>query len=123
MNKEYEVNPERKIQNKVWEFEKLKTYDGTIGLEYTYSINDVMIIEIATMEDYFELNIRSSSEQPLESIKDFDKEYFMIYDKEKFNKEFSKNGFSLEEVMTIGLAKANMMGWPIDGITYSVAEI
>lgn len=94
-----------------------------MGWEYHYSLNDAMIIEIADMETWFELNIRSSSEQPLESMKESDKDYFKIYDKNKVCEEFLKSKYSLEEIMTIGLTKARLMGWPIEDITYKVIRI
>lgn len=112
-----------KVNNKVWEAELNKTYDGTMGWEYCYSLNDAMIIEIADMETSFELNIRSSSEQPLESIEESDKDYFKVYDKNKVCEEFLKSKYSLEEVMTIGLTKARLVGWPIEDITYKVVKI
>lgn len=115
--------PKRKISNRVWEAEFNKTYDGTMGWEYHYSLNDAMIIEIAEMETWFELNIRSSSEQPLESIKESDKDYFKIYDENKFCEEFLKSKYSLEEVMTIGLSKARLMGWAIEDITYKIVRV
>ena len=113
----------REIYNNVWEKTSSNVAYEEIGPEYCYSIDDALIIEIVDYTDHYTLNIRSKTELPLESIDEDNKEYFMIFDNDKYCKDFSKNNFSLEELMTISFAEAKDMGWPIKNITYKIIEI